>query len=518
MRSRNLASYIGGAVLGIGVVIPLLVLLPLGWLWLWQNGYVLHWFIGALALMLVSFGARIVLLARLKAALANQVMDAEARERERAFAQVASPRELAAWRVVEARAAEVDPYGLTSYDAVVELGVETVELVARHMHPDHRDPLWRFTVPEALALIERIARDLRPLLVRNVPLGDQLTVGQLRTIYRWRSLIDVAERAYDIWRIVRLMNPIAAASQEIRDKLSRHVYEGVRDELAKRLASAFVREVGRAAIDLYSGRLSLDEDVLASHVSESTRKDRAAPVMAEPLRFLVAGQISSGKSSLINALAEEVKAAVDALPTTREFNGYEVQREGMPQVMLIDSPGIEAGASGYERLAEKAADSDVVVWVAPAHRADREIDDEALAAIAGYFASRPHRRPPPMLLVLTHIDRLRPIQDWNPPYDVAAPSTPKAVSIRAAMDEAGRELGFGIGEIVPVCLAQGVKSYNVELVWAKLAELLPEARSAQLVRCLYDATGSFDWRTLLGQSLRAGRLVVSALAGTVRRG
>ena len=84
----------------------------------------------------------------------------------------------------------------------------------------------------------------------------------------------------------------------------------------------------------------------------------------------------------------------------------------------------------------------MVLWVAAATRAARDRDRAALKAIRERFAAQPNRRRPPMLLVLTHIDALRPFQDWAPPYDLEAGTREKARSIRAAAEAAGEELGF----------------------------------------------------------------------------
>lgn len=499
MGRDRITSYIGLAALVTGVGLPLLVLVPLGWVWLWQNGYVLHWFAAALIISLAAFGIRTWLVSRLRQTIARSDKTKAA-----ADALAGSPREAAARDAVERLAREVDPSRITDRDALAKLGIETVEAVARHMHPGVDDPVWTFTVPEALTLVERVSQRLRPIVVDNVPLGDRLTVGQVMRLYEWRGLIDVANKAYDVWRIIRLMNPVAAVTQEIRERLSKTMYEGLREELAKRLAAAYVREVGRAAIDLYSGRLAVpasEPELAASTVTVDSNA---------PLRLLVSGRSGSGKSSLVNALGEEVQAATDALPQTRDFAGYEVQREGLPPVVLVDSPGI-ARPEDLDPVTAKALESDLVLWVASADRPDRDLDRAGLDAIRQHFLRNSDRPAPPIVVVLSHIDRLRPFQEWSPPYDVAAPDGAKARSIRQAIDAAAEDLSLPVDRIVPVCLSPERGVYNVDLVWAKLTEALPAAKSAQLLRRIASARRNTDWRRILTQAAGAGRLAADVL-------
>ncbi len=499
MGRDSIKSYIGLAALVAGAGLPLLALLPFGWLWLWQHGYVLHWFAAALVISLAAFGVRTWLLGRLRQAIAQRD-----KTRAEAEAVAGSPREAAARETVERLAHDVDPSRITDRELLAKLGIETVEAVARHMHPGVDDPVWSFTVPEALTLVERVSQRLRPIVVDNVPLGDRLTVSQVMRLYEWRGLIDVANKAYDVWRIIRLMNPVAAATQEIRERLSKTMYEGLREELAKRLAAAYVREVGRAAIDLYSGRLAVP-------AAETDVPAPAATVDANaPLRLLVAGRSGSGKSSLVNALAEEVQAATDALPQTRAFASYEVQREGLPPVVLVDSPGI-ARPEDLGPVTANAVESDLVLWVASADRPDRELDRAGLEAIRQHFARHPDRPAPPVVVVLSHIDRLRPFQEWSPPYDVAVPDGAKSRSIRDAIDAAAEDLGRPVDRVVPVCLSPERGTYNVDLVWARLTEALPAAKSAQLLRRIASARRGMDWRRILTQAAGAGRLAADVL-------
>ena len=86
-----------------------------------------------------------------------------------------------------------------------------------------------------------------------------------------------------------------------------------------------VLEVGRAAIDLYAGRLTLSDDELAA----ARERDMAPSSKADaPVRIVLIGQVNAGKSSLLNALAQEVRGAVGPLPTTSSAAEYLVEEDG----------------------------------------------------------------------------------------------------------------------------------------------------------------------------------------------
>jgi hypothetical protein len=112
-----------------------------------------------------------------------------------------------------------------------------------------------------------------------------------------------------------------------------------------------------------------------------------------------------------------------------------------------------------------------------------------------------------MLLILTHIDQLRPFNEWQPPYDLSASTPGKAVSIRGAMQAAARELGFPANEIVPVRADAAVAPYNIDALWAKLIELVPDAQRARLLRTLGDLKSASSWAAIWSQAANAGRVI-----------
>ncbi len=251
-----------------GVVLPAATLIPFGSMWLWEHGYLGYWAAGAFVLALSIIGLQWWI-------LRPEPQD----EYDPADARPLGPQtESRAWGAVETYAATLTPEMIRGENAMKELALRTIEAVAREMHPGEKNPVWNFTVPEALALAERVAARLRPVVLDTVPLGDQLTVRQVLRLYEWRVAVDWAERAYDIWRIIRLINPAAAITNEARERITKKLYTSLRDEFTVRLAQGYVREVGHAAIELYGGKLR----TLPEMNEQNFSPDQTTTVMAQP--------------------------------------------------------------------------------------------------------------------------------------------------------------------------------------------------------------------------------------------
>ncbi|MEL6374563.1 MAG: GTPase [Pseudomonadota bacterium] len=544
-------TYLTGIVVIASFVLPTLTVLPLGFLWLWERGLMLYWAFGACALTAILYAAQTWLLrpsrgqrskpatpaaavdgaAKPEANQDNDAPHADPPPADKDLDPTWAPRDIAAWRAVQALAAKVDADKLQSREDVIALGRRTIETVAKEVHPDRDNPLWHFTVPEALALAAQVSVQMRAFVVDTIPLGDRLTVGQALQIYRWRGTVGYAEKAYDVWRVIRLLNPLAAASQEIREKLTQKTFEWGRQQLAGRLARHYVEEVGRAAIDLYGGRLKVTaEEFRLSTAARAARSLASVPSEA-PLRILLGGQVGAGKSSLVNALASEVKAAADVVPVKNGTSRvYAISHDALPAALVIDTPGVEApagdgGDDPFKAFITEADDCDLVIWVVSAGRADREIDRVALRAYRDYFAERPERICPPVFVVLNQVDRLRPSAEWSPPYDLTtvppaqdvAANTPdgeqdareaKTRAILAAMRTIASDLAVPLDTVVPACLDPDAGVFNVDAIWVELMEAMPDAKRAHLVRVLDDLDDGLSWRRLLRQTVNAGRALV----------
>ena len=97
---------------------------------------------------------------------------------------------------------------------------------------------------------------------------------------------------------------------------------------------------------------------------------------AAPVRVLLVGQVSAGKSSLVNAMAVAVRAAVGPLPTTAHVSEHRLELEGTA-VILVDMPGLDEHLTKPEELLREAARADLIVWVASATQPARASDRQA---------------------------------------------------------------------------------------------------------------------------------------------
>jgi hypothetical protein len=250
---RDVLSPLRIFVVLLGLLLPTLALIPLGSLWLWQHGYLLYW---ALATLVCTGLAFLFERRTLGRPSPKRQVDAFADPEILPGLQIETdPARREAQLAVEEFANDANSRTISTWNDVLNAGLETVEIVAKVYHPDTKDPMLRFTVPEALTLVEQVSARLRPVFEGTIPLGNRLTVAQFAQVYRWRGIYDVAGRAWSLWRVVRLVNPTTAATYEMRDRLSKSLFQWLKGTVSGRLVRAYIHEVGAAAIDLYSGEL-----------------------------------------------------------------------------------------------------------------------------------------------------------------------------------------------------------------------------------------------------------------------
>ena len=425
------------------------------------------------------------------------------------------PQGMEVWKQVEQLAAEIEgeELPLDRPEKLVALVRRVVDVVARHYHPHAADPWLETPFPDVLRIVELVARDLRQATLGYVPGSHILTIGDLR---RLQKLAGMAHRSYFWYRIASfVINTPAAFFREARDAVFGQLQD-MSTETARRWAVGyFVRRTGYYAIRFYGGHLAVDDAQPGETTLRQSQQDagedmrRIGGLEKEPLRILVVGQKKSGKSSLVNALFGEYRAATDVVPRTGGIEPYVLEREGLQQAIIIDTAGYDI-ANPKEML--RAADRylhgcDMVVCVCSAASAAREADRRFLGELRAEFQRNPDRHMPVVITALTHIDRLRPCQEWNPPYRLDPAEGPKAEQIADAIEAVAADLALPPADVVPVCLLPE-RMYNVEeaLVPAML-ERLPAALRVKYVRCLRQRRDEEYWRRLWQQTVAAGRVV-----------
>ncbi len=120
-------------VAAISLALPTLTLAPFGGIWLFQHGYALYWVGGACLLVAIAFLLQVYLFRRLDISL-KRPRPVELPEDQ--AASTWTPREHEAWSAVLAVADKVDLSHFANWQAFIGLGQETVEAVAKSLHPE----------------------------------------------------------------------------------------------------------------------------------------------------------------------------------------------------------------------------------------------------------------------------------------------------------------------------------------------------------------------------------------------
>ena len=483
--------------------VPVIVLLAGGIAWLWEHGWLLWWLLGAATISLIVWGSL-----RLRH---REIWRPAGKERPTLTNAdpTWAPHEQAAWETVRQFSAEADGATLEDHRLMLAAAQRTIEAVARHYHPEHVEPALEFTLPELLLLTERVSARFRLALLEQVPLSHRLKARSLIRAWGWRPMLaagfEQGRKLYSVVRLARAASPLHALAAEIRDHLVGDLFDRVQTNVQRRIVRLWMEEVGRAAIELYSGRLNVDALELATAAAREGLSGAATVTTPGSLRLLVAGGPNAGKSRLARAMLGELGGVVDVTPLTNDFEGYELRRDGLPLAYVIDSPAIDDEARAGE-FVKRAFACDLIIWVTPAAASHVERDRAALDALRERYAANPQRRMPPLIVVASQLDRLVSAGEWSPPYELNAPRTPTERAMRAALDALAAGLFVPFDAIVPMRLDMQ-RPYNLELLWLKLEELADEAQRARWVRLLRGALDKRGWRSTWRQVGGARRLV-----------
>ena len=131
--------------------------------------------------------------------------------------------------------------------------------------------------------------------------------------------------------------------------------------------------IAERAIDYDEHDEALDQSLvagctgLADELGRWLEQPRAEP-LKQGVRVVVAGPPNAGKSSLINAIAEEDRAIVTHVPgTTRDAIEVPMSLDGIP-ILMTDTAGLRESADpveaiGIERAERLASAAEILLWL-----------------------------------------------------------------------------------------------------------------------------------------------------------
>lgn len=452
--------------------LPLILAIFLGGLWLWEHGYLLPYSLAVAAL--IGLMTLVVHLPRwFRSGDAGQEIDPSHIphvEPDPEWSETEALAFAAGQKLIRAKLSQPLPF-----DDLQPFGIELLETVAAASGKSGKKPL-DFTIPEALLLMERVSARLRNDLKRSLPVADYASVGLI--VWGWKHQAQARKiyiHGYTGWRVVRAMlNLPSAILREAGDLVSSGFGRMLREESLIIMQVAFFEEIARAAVELYSGRLSFSDAEILEFMMDDSEFDRARLVSEDaPLRIAIAGQVSVGKSSLVNAILGEEAAETDTPPTTDRATTHPVEFAGL-HCMLLDLPGLDGDVKTEETTIAELEEADIILWLVAASRPAREIDRKVLAKWRTFFDGQQVLRRPPVIAVATFADRL--VEGWPLPENILTRDAQDRIQEAVTAIEAET----GLPRPIPVCLSG--PEWNVTAVDRALASRLQDGLRVQRAR------------------------------------
>lgn len=372
---------------------------------------------------------------------------------------------------------------------------DLVVAVSHIYHPEVKYPLLNIYVPQAYALIRGTLDDVDRWMQKLSPALNQVTIAQAYQAYEvYQKLEPSARKLLRAFNWAQwLLNPVAAVAKKASQGYSNRATEQLLGNLSQMLRETALRSLCQRAVALYGGGTTLPASDLPSPTlpkakTQTLREilnvaEPPAAVEQKPVNILLAGRTGSGKSSLINTLFQAELAAVDVLPSTDRIENYQWKSKTGETLTLWDTPGYEQvnRANFREIVLDYAKNADLLLLVTPALDPSLQMDVDFLRDMKAGITDLP------MIAVVTQVDRLRPIREWEPPYNWELGDRSKEVAIRQATEYRSELLGEFCDLILPVVtgdMKTNRVAWGVDALSLGLVSAIAPAKQLRLARFL----------------------------------
>jgi uncharacterized protein len=369
--------------------------------------------------------------------------------------------------------------------------------IAQIYHPEVKYPLLNIYIPQAYGLIRGTVDDMDRWMQKLSPALNQVTVGQAYQAYEvYQKLEPSARKFWRVWNLAQwVLNPAAALARQASQGSSDRATQQLLVNLSQILREAALKNLSRQAIALYSSN-TLPTAVFSSATSTPTlpkaktqtlreilsQGESTQTVEQKPVNILLVGRTGAGKSSLINTLFQAELAEVDVLPSTDRIKSYHWQTS-TESLTLWDTPGYEQvnRADLREQVLDYATNADLLLLITPALDPALQMDVDFLKEMKAEVEDLG------AIAIVTQVDRLRPIREWNPPYDWQWGDRPKEVAIREATEYRLQLLGDFCNLVLPVVTGDsktGRTDWGIDTLSLALLDAIAPTKQLRLARFL----------------------------------